>query len=130
MAFAAAAFCFASAAAAALAGLEVLEREPQRVRKLWDNVEYYRAGLKDLEFDCGASVTPIVPIMTRNDEITLEMTRVCRSEGLLAIPVCYPAVPANAPRLRTCVGAIHQRADLDFAIEVLGRAGRQVGLIA
>jgi 7-keto-8-aminopelargonate synthetase-like enzyme len=48
---------------------------------------------------------------------------------LLAIPVCYPAVPANAPRLRTCVSAIHERADLDFALDVLASAGRQTGLI-
>jgi glycine C-acetyltransferase len=116
-------------AAAALASLEVLEREPERVAKLWDNVDYYVAGLKDLEFDTGVSVTPIVPIMTGDDETTLEMTRICRAEGLLAIPVCYPAVPANAPRLRTCVSAVHERSDLDFALDVLGRAGRQTGLI-
>jgi 7-keto-8-aminopelargonate synthetase-like enzyme len=68
--------------------------------------------------------------MTRNDEITLEMTRICRSEGLLVIPVCYPAVPIDAPRLRTCVSAIHTREDIDFALDVLAGAGRQTGLIA
>lgn len=114
---------------AASASLEVIEREPERIEKLWNNVDYYLAGLKDLDFDTGASATPIVPIMTRDDETTLEMTRICRAEGLLAIPVCYPAVPANAPRLRTCVSAIHERADLDFALDVLARAGRATGLI-
>jgi glycine C-acetyltransferase/8-amino-7-oxononanoate synthase len=48
---------------------------------------------------------------------------------LLAIPVCYPAVPAGAPRLRTCMSAIHERSDLDFALDVLERAGRETGLI-
>ena len=67
--------------------------------------------------------------MTRNDETTLEMTRICRSRGLLVVPVSYPAVPADAPRLRTCVSAIHTRQDLDFALDVLARAGRETGLI-
>ena len=58
------------------------------------------------------------------------MTRICRSKGLLVVPVCFPAVPADSPRLRTCVSAIHSRDDLDFALGVLGDAGRQTGLIS
>ncbi len=85
--------------------------------------------MKDLGFDTLGSVTPIVPVMTRDDDTTLQMTRICRAGGLLAIPVCFPAVPADAPRLRTCVSAIHSREDIDFALEVLARAGRETGLI-
>lgn len=116
-------------ASAAIAAVEVLEREPERVANLWNNVDYYLNGVKDLGFDTAASVTPIVPVMTKDDDTTLEMTRICRSEGLLVIPVCYPAVPVDAPRLRTCVSAIHSRGDLDFALEILARAGRATGLI-
>jgi len=116
-------------AAVAVAALEVLEREPELVEKLRENTVYYLEQLKKLGFNTAKSVTPIVPVMTRNDEITLEMTRLCRSEGLLVIPVAYPAVPMDAPRLRTCVSAIHTRADLDFALEVLERNGRKTGLI-
>jgi 8-amino-7-oxononanoate synthase len=119
----------APAAAAAIAALEIIEREPERIENLWNNVDYYLSGLTDLGFDTLGSVTPIVPVMTRDDATTLEMTRRCRGEGLLAVPVCYPAVPADAPRLRTCVSAIHSREDLDFALEVLARAGRATGLI-
>ena len=75
------------------------------------------------------SVTPIVPVMTKNDELTLEMTRLCRADGLLVIPVSYPAVPVDAPRLRTSVSAIHTPDDIDFALDVLARAGRKSGLI-
>ena len=67
--------------------------------------------------------------MTRNDEITLEMTRICRDEGLLVIPVCFPAVPTDAPRLRTCVSAIHTKDEIDFALDILARAGRHTRLI-
>lgn len=120
----------AGQASVAIAALEVLGREPELVHHLRENVAHYLTGLRSLGFDTAKSVTPIVPVMTRTDEITLEMTRLCRSEGLLVIPVCYPAVPLDAPRLRTCISAIHSRYDIDFALGVLARAGRQTRLIA
>ena len=110
--------------------IEVLEREPELVQQLQRNVTHYLDGLKTLGFDTAKSITPIVPVMTRNDETALEMTRICRGDGLLVIPVCYPAVPMDAPRLRTCVSAIHTPEDIDFALEVLARAGRETGLIS
>ena len=113
----------------AIAALEVLEREPELVEQLWANFEQYLGGLKKLGFDTAKSITPIVPVMTKTDEVTLEMTRLCRAAGLLVIPVCYPAVPADAPRLRTCVSAIQNAEQIDFALDVLATAGRQTGLI-
>lgn len=116
-------------ASAAIAALDVLQREPERVARLWENVERYLTGLKKLGFDTANSVTPIVPIMTKNDELTLEMTRLCREDGLLVIPISYPAVPMDAPRLRTCVSAIQTPENIDFALDVLARAGRKTNLI-
>jgi glycine C-acetyltransferase len=112
-----------------IAALEVIEQEPEWHRRLWINREYYVSGLRSLGFDLGLTQTPIVPIITRDDERVLEMTRLCREGGLLVVPVAFPAVPRNASRLRTCVSSSHSREDLDFALDVLASAGRQVGLI-
>jgi 8-amino-7-oxononanoate synthase len=112
-----------------IAALEVIEREPELIQRLWANREYYVKGLKNLGFDTGHSETPIVPVMTYTDELVLEMTRLCRGMGLLVVPVAFPAVPLNATRLRTCVSSAHCQADLDFALDVLAKAGRQTGLI-
>lgn len=117
-------------ASVAIAALDVMEREPELVAKLQANQNHFLSGLKKLGFDTAKSVTPIVPVMTHTTDIALEMTRICRSEGLFVIPVCYPAVPMNAPRLRTCVSAIHSTEDIDFALDVLARAGRQTGLLS
>ncbi len=87
----------AGQASVAIAALEVLEQEPALVQRLQANTIHYLQGLKRLGFDTAKSVTPIVPVMTRNDETALEMTRLCRAEGLLVVPVCYPAVPMDAP---------------------------------
>ena len=120
----------AGQASAAIAALDVLEEEPERVAKLQSNQRYYLSGLKALGFDTARSETPIVPVITGTTDIALEMTRICRSDGLLVVPVCYPAVPMDAPRLRTCVSAAHSIEDIDFALRVLARAGEQLGLIA
>jgi glycine C-acetyltransferase len=116
--------------AAAISALEVIDRQPELVTKLHANVTYYMQGLKKLGFDTGHTETAIVPVMTKDQEITLEMTRLCRAEGLFVVPVAFPAVPLNAPRLRTCVSALHGQPELDFALQVLARAGRETGLIA
>lgn len=115
--------------ATAIAALEVIEREPGLVAKLRENVKYYTSGLRAMGFDLGRSETAIVPVLTRNEELTLEMTRRCRAAGLFVVPVAFPAVPLNAPRLRTCISALHGQADLDFALKTLAAAGRQTGLI-
>jgi glycine C-acetyltransferase len=117
-------------ASVSIAALEVLEQESELVKQLWKNVEHYLSGLKKMGFDTAGCETPIVPVMTKNNPITLEMTQLCRSEGLLVIPVCYPAVPMDAPRLRTCVSSVHTSEDIDFALDVLQRAGRQTTLIS
>lgn len=116
-------------ASVAIAALEVLQQEPARVAQIWDNVQYYLSGLKRLGFDTGTCETPIVPIMTRSNDATLQFTHLCRQEGLLVAPVCYPAVPMDAPRLRTCITSSHQQPELDFALDVLERCGRQCGII-
>jgi glycine C-acetyltransferase len=115
--------------ATAIAALEVIEREPTLVADLRANVAYYVEGLRRLGFDCGNSETAVVPVMTRTEKLALEMTRLCRAGGLFVVPVAFPAVPLNAPRLRTCVSALHGRAELDFALRVLADAGRRTGLI-
>jgi 8-amino-7-oxononanoate synthase len=116
-------------ASVSIAALEVLEQTPVLVEQLWKIVDRYLSGLKKMGFDTAGSQSPIIPVMTGNDQITLEMTQICRSQGLLVVPVCFPAVPMDAPRLRTCVSAIHTPDDIDFALDVLQRAGRQTHLI-
>jgi glycine C-acetyltransferase len=116
-------------ASVAIAALDVIESEPDLVAKLQRNQTHYLSGLKALGFDTAKSTTPIVPIMTRTTDIALEITQICRASSLFVIPVCYPAVPMDAPRLRTCVSAIHSLEDIDFALDVLARAGKQTGLL-
>jgi 7-keto-8-aminopelargonate synthetase-like enzyme len=116
-------------AAASLAALKVIRQEPERIARLWEITRQYIAGLKSIGFDIYRTQTPIAPIACRTEEMALEMTRICRDEGLFVISVFYPAVPMNSPRLRTCVSAAHTAQDIEFALDVLAYAGQKTGLV-
>ncbi len=116
--------------AACTAAFGVIEREgAERNRVLQRNVRHFLDGLKALGFDTGVSVTPIVPIMTWDDDRAMLMTRYCQENGVFVLPVLSPAVPPGSSRLRANVTAAHTIADIDFALEVFAQAGREVGLI-
>jgi len=117
-------------AAACLAAFGVLEREGvERNRILRRNVTHFLRGLQALGFDTGVSVTPIVPIMTGDEERAILMTKACQDNGVFVLPVLPPAVPHGTSRLRANVTAAHTIADIDFALDVFAAAGREVGVI-
>jgi glycine C-acetyltransferase len=114
---------------AALTALRILQREPERVQRLRMNTRRFLLGLQTLGFRLPPTKTPIVPILCETSEQAIAMTARCREEGLFLVPIIYPAVPMNAPRLRASITAAHTDGNIDSALEILALAGREVGLI-
>jgi 8-amino-7-oxononanoate synthase len=108
--------------AAARRCVKLLEAEPHRVEVLRQNAERMIAGLRRLGFHVAPTESAIVPILFDDEETTLEMVRHCREMGLFVVPVFYPAVPMNAPRIRATVMATHTNEDIDFALSVFAKA--------
>jgi 8-amino-7-oxononanoate synthase len=118
-----------SAIATVLACLDVIEREPDRRTRLWENAEYLRAGLRALGFDTGRSETPIIPVITGSMERTFIMWRALFDAGVFTNPVLPPAVPESRCRLRTSVMATHTRVQLDRVLNAFDRCVRRVGAL-
>lgn len=116
-------------AAAAKVSFEVMEEEPERIKKLRHNVDLFLNGLKKRGFNTLNSETPIVPIICGTDEKAFEMTKLCQDEGIFVLPVVSPAVPAGLSRLRANVTAAHSGEDIDFALNVFECAGKTSGVI-
>ncbi|WDZ83560.1 aminotransferase class I/II-fold pyridoxal phosphate-dependent enzyme [Micromonospora cathayae] len=116
--------------AAARAAIEVISAAPNLPDDLRALTDRYRAQLRGLGFDTLASETPVVPIICASSEQAQEMARLCQQEGIFVQPIVYPTVPKALPRLRTIVNLSHSADDLDQAVAVFAKAGRQVGLIA
>lgn len=116
--------------AAALMALEIIETEPERRENLWKNARYLNEGYKQLGFDVGASVTPIIPVMVGDEGKVLVMWRRLFNEGVFASPVLYPGVPRGMAMIRTSCMATHSKDNLDKVLDVFARVGREMGLIA
>ncbi|MFZ5595818.1 MAG: aminotransferase class I/II-fold pyridoxal phosphate-dependent enzyme [Bacillota bacterium] len=117
-------------AAAAHKAFEIIEAEGAGLqKKIKYNVRYFTDGLRNSGFDTGVSETPIIPVILGDDITAMRMTRICQENNVFVLPVLTPAVPPGTARIRLNVTAGHTVDDLDFALEVLTAAGRELGII-
>jgi 7-keto-8-aminopelargonate synthetase-like enzyme len=116
-------------AAMALAALDIVEQEPRRRQRLWENTAYFKAGLERMGFDLGMSETPIVPVLIGDNALTMEADRWLMARGVFAQGIRPPSVPAQGARLRTTLMATHTAEDLDYALASFHEVGRELGLI-
>lgn len=115
--------------AAALATVEIMEREPERRAKLWENTRFFSEGLRSLGLDTGESQTPVVPVIVGEDVATLQMVQRLDEEGIFVNCVLTPATPPGRGLIRTSLMATHTREQLTRALEAIERVGREVGLV-
>ncbi len=115
--------------ATALAALEVMRTEPERVEKLQKIAEFMRAGFHELGFDTGNSVTPVIPIIIGNDELTFRTWRELFDNGVFVNPVISPATAPGRQLLRTSYMATHTQDQLEKVLGIFSQVGRKLGLI-
>jgi 8-amino-7-oxononanoate synthase len=115
--------------AGVLAALDIMQREPERRVRLWENTKRLQDGLRQLGFDIGPTQTPIVPVLIGPMEKTFLMWRRLFDAGVFTNPVAPPAVPASHCRLRTSLMATHTFEQVDFALEQFARIGQDLGVI-
>jgi len=118
-----------ASAGAALAALEIIEREPERRERLWRNVERWRNGLLALGFDLGTSCTQIVPIIIGEDMRLAVVWRRLFDAGLFTNPAVAPAVEPGRALLRTSCIATHTDAHIDQALEIIAQVGEKTGVL-
>jgi glycine C-acetyltransferase len=119
-----------SVAASCLAAFDILENEPERIEKLWENTRYFKGGLASAGFNTGASETPITPIMVGEAKTAHAFSKALFENGLFATGIGFPTVPEGKARVRTIVTATHSKEMLDRAVEILARVAKQMGILA
>jgi glycine C-acetyltransferase len=123
-----------SVAATCIAAFEVLEQEPERIEKLWENTRFWKKELGLLGFDIGgkttpASETPITPIILGDGKLTMDFSRELFEQGVLGTGIAFPTVPEGKARIRTIVTATHTNKELEQALEVLKQVGKKMGIV-
>jgi glycine C-acetyltransferase len=118
-----------SVAATCLAAIDVLEEEPQLIDQLWDNTRFFKTGLQQLGFNTGASDSPITPVIVGEAPVAMRLSDRLFEDGVFAQGIGFPTVARDKARVRTIVTATHSRADLQSALDVFGKVGRELGII-
>jgi glycine C-acetyltransferase len=116
-------------AAACLAAFDVLENEPERIERLWENTRYFKQGLKSAGFNTGISETPITPVIVGEAARAHRFSAELFQEGVLATGIGFPTVAKDKARVRTIVTATHTREELDRALDVFRRVGKRMGIV-
>jgi len=127
-------FIFSSAVtpadtAACIAAVDLLESSTELVDKLWENTRYFKEGMKSLGFDTGKSETPITPVMLGEAPLAQEFSRRLFEEGLFAMAIGYPTVPRGLARIRVMNSASHSGEDLDKALSIFEKVGKELEVI-
>lgn len=115
--------------AAALAALEIMEKEPDRQNHLWELTHYALDGFKQLGFEIGNTSTPIIPLYIRDNMLTFQITSELFEEGIFVNPVVSPAVAPQDTLIRFSLMATHSREQVTEALEKISKVFRNHNLI-
>ena len=116
-------------AAACIAAIDVLLTEPERIERLWANTARFKAGLKRLGYETGASESPITPVIVGKGSAAMELSDRLFELGVFAQGIGYPTVPEGRARIRTIVTSAHTDAQLDRALDAFEKGGKALGLL-
>ncbi|MGQ9506390.1 MAG: aminotransferase class I/II-fold pyridoxal phosphate-dependent enzyme [Candidatus Bathycorpusculaceae bacterium] len=116
-------------AAACIAAIDVLETEPQHVRKVWENRNHLLEGLQDAGFDTGNTETPIIPVMCGRSKAAKDLADYLWSKEIFVLPIFYPMVARDKARIRVQVCTKHTTEQLDRAIGAFKEGGKKLGII-
>jgi 8-amino-7-oxononanoate synthase len=110
-----------SVAAAALAAVDLVQREPERRAAMQNNARRLRRGLAALGYDVPPGDTPIIPVLVGDSAAALGISQALLLEGVFVQAIRPPTVPQGTARLRVTVMATHGPGDIDFALAAFER---------
>ena len=123
-----------SVAATCIAAFDLLESEPERIDRLWENTRYFKAELGRLGFNIGgvntpASETPITPIIVGEGRTAMDFSRALFEAGVMATGIAFPTVPEGKARIRTIMTSEHTREQLDQALDTLEKTAKKLSIL-
>jgi glycine C-acetyltransferase len=123
-----------SVAATCIAAFDILEQEPERIERLWDNTRYFQGELRRAGFNIGgvntpATETPITPVIIGEGRAAMDFSRALFDEGVMGTGIAFPTVPEGKARIRLILTSEHTKPQLDRALETLERVAKRMSLL-
>ncbi|HLT41285.1 MAG TPA: pyridoxal phosphate-dependent aminotransferase family protein [Sphingobacteriaceae bacterium] len=112
--------------ASVIAALDIIEAEPERITKLWENTNYSKKLLLEAGFDIGPTESPILPVYIRDNDKTFKITNILHNNGIFVNPVVSPAVASNDSLIRFSLMATHTFEQIEEAVDKLTKAYNEV----
>lgn len=117
-------------AASVIAALDLIQEEPERIDRVWENTAYALKLLKDAGFDTGHTETPIIPIFIRDDFQTFKITKMLLDDGVFVNPVVSPAVASSESLLRFSLMATHTKAQIEEGVGKIVKAAKKLRVLS
>jgi 8-amino-7-oxononanoate synthase len=96
-------------AAAALAALTVLRREPQRLARLRELAALFQTMARERGLDTGSGGgTPVIPVIVGSSIKSLRLAHALFQRGINVHPILHPAVSEHSARLRFFITTHHR----------------------
>jgi glycine C-acetyltransferase len=115
--------------ATCIAAIDLLEREPQLIDRLWENARFFKSGLQAHGFNTGLSESPITPVIVGDGALAMKLSDRLFEEGVFAQGIGFPTVAKGKARVRTIVTATHTRDELQFALDAFKKVGSELGIV-
>ena len=115
--------------AATIAAIDVLEKEPRHVKRLWKNTSYFKKAVQDLGFDTGLSQTPIIPIIVGESHKAKALADKLYEKGIFVVPIVFPMVARDRSRIRVQMSSKLTTEQLDKVIGYLESIGKELDII-
>jgi 8-amino-7-oxononanoate synthase len=112
-----------------LAALRILKSEPELREHLWANTYMLKENLRSMGFNIGATQSPIIPIIIGEEAKTFKMVQMLEEYGVIADPIVFPAVKKDKCRIRLRATAVHKPLDIEKALLVFKKVGKEFGVI-
>jgi len=114
--------------ASVIAALDIIQEEPQRINKLWDNTNHMLMLLQEQGFDTGETQSPIIPVHIGDNHKTFLFTKALQDKGVFVNPVVSPAVPSESSLIRLSLMATHSFSQIEEAVEKMKETALMLGL--
>ncbi len=115
--------------AAAIKVIDLISQTTELRDKLEANTLYFRKEMTERGFDIKEGVHPITPIMLYNAKLSQDFARDLYEEGIYVIGFFFPVVPQGQARIRVQLSAVHNKEDIDKAIEAFTKVGKKYNIL-
>ncbi|MDO4720117.1 MAG: glycine C-acetyltransferase [Peptostreptococcaceae bacterium] len=115
---------------AVIEAIKMLMESEEYTDKLWENARYFKEKMSTLGFNTGNSETPITPIIIGEEAKAIEFSKKLYENGVFVSPIVFPTVPKGTGRVRCMVTAGHTKQQLDKAVEIFEKVGREMEILA